>query len=104
VSELGEALRLKSGAPPVGITVRDTVVYSVRVPLTPLTVIAYVPMLVVEATARVRVEVPGPVIEAGLKVAVTPADKLMAESKAPVTVEVIVDAPLLPCTTKTEAG
>jgi len=78
-------------------------------PLTPLTVIVYVPTVVVEATERVSVDVPGPVMEAGLNVAVTPAgwpkaDKPMGESKSPVTAEVIVVVPLLPCATETAVG
>ena len=109
VSELGDALRMKSGVLAESVTVRDTVVISVVLPLTPLTVIGYVPIAVVNATAGVSVEVPGPVIEAGLKVAVTPAgwpeaDKLTMESKPPATVEVMVDSPLLPCTTTTAVG
>jgi hypothetical protein len=66
---------------------------------------------VVKATARVRVEVPEPgaTIEVGLKVAVTPAgwpvaDKATEESKPPETAVVIVDVPLVPCTTETEVG
>ena len=48
-------------------------------------------------------------IEVGLKATVTPvgwpvADKEMAESKPPVTVLVIVEVPLAPCATVTEAG
>ena len=84
-------------------------VVSVLVPLTPLTVIVYAPIGAIAATAKAKVEVPGPVIEAGLKVAVTPtgwpeANKLMAESKPPVTVEVIVDVARVPCTTKSAVG
>jgi hypothetical protein len=58
---------------------------------------------VVEATARVRVEVPEPgaAMEVGLRLAVTPvgwpeAVKAMAESKPPDTVVVMVEVPLLP--------
>jgi hypothetical protein len=68
-----------------------------------------VPGAVVAATARVKVEVPAPVIDVGLKVGVTPvgcpvADKAMDESKPPVMAEVIVDVPLAPCATETELG
>ena len=57
----------------------------------------------------VMVEDPAPVIEAGLKVTVTPvgwpvADKEIAESKPPVTVVVMVDVPELPCATESEEG
>ena len=52
---------------------------------------------------------PGAAIEVGLKVAVTPvgwplAVKATAELKPPETVVVIVEVPLLPCTTETEVG
>jgi hypothetical protein len=70
-----------------------------------------VPVAVVEATVKVIVELPEPgaAIEEGLKLTVTPvgwplAVKATAESKPPETVVVIVEAPLLPCTTLTEAG
>lgn len=48
-------------------------------------------------------------MDVGLKVTVTPvgwplADNATAELKPPPTVEVIVDVPLLPCTTETEPG
>ncbi len=57
----------------------------------------------------VIVELPAPVIDVGLKLTVTPegwpvADKVMAESKPPETLVVIVDVPLLPCSTETEPG
>lgn len=67
------------------------------------------PVTVVEATAIVIVDAPEPgaAIDVGLKVTVTPvgwpvADKAIAESKPPETAVVIVDVPLLPCTTETE--
>jgi hypothetical protein len=69
------------------------------------------PIAVVEATARVRVDVPEPgaTIDVGLKLAVTPvgspvADKAMEESKPPEMAAVIVDVPLIPCATETEMG
>lgn len=68
-------------------------------------------MAVVEATASVRVDVPEPgaAIDVGLKVAVTPvgrplADSATAELNPPETVVVMVDVPLLPCATDTEVG
>lgn len=69
----------------------------------------YVPVTVDEATVKVIVDVPAPVIEVGLKPTVTPvgwplADKETAEEKPPVTALVIVDVPEPPCTTETEAG
>jgi hypothetical protein len=69
------------------------------------------PIVVVEATVRVRVEVPEPgaTIDMGLKLAVTPAgrpvaDKAMEELKPPAWVVMIVDVPLVPCATETEEG
>ena len=69
------------------------------------------PVAVVEATVMVMVELPEPGagIDWGLKVTVTPvgwpvADKEMAELKPPETPVVIVDVPLLPCTTEIEGG
>ena len=69
------------------------------------------PVAVVEATAKVRVDVPEPgaEIDVGLKVAVTPvgwplADKAIAESKPPEMAVVMVEVPLLPCATETEVG
>lgn len=65
----------------------------------------------VDATASDNVEVPEPgaAIEVGLKVAVTPvgaplAVNAIAELKPPETAVVIVELPLLPCTTETEVG
>ena len=107
-SEVGDAVRVKlalAGA----VTVRATVVVCVRVPLVPVTVIVYVPVVVLEATVKVRVELPAPVMDVGLKPAVTPvgrpdAVKVIAEPKPFTMVLVIVDVPLLPCTTETEVG
>ena len=66
-------------------------------------------MAVLEATAIVMVEVPVPVIDAGLKLTVTPAGwpdavRVTAESNPPVTVLVMVEVPLPPCATDTEEG
>jgi len=57
----------------------------------------------------VEVPLPGAAIELGAKLTVTPvgcpvADKAIAELNPPETATVRVDPPLLPCTTKTEAG
>ena len=93
------------------VTVRVTVAVCDVPPPVPVTVMVYEPVAVVEATAMVMVEVPDPgaAIEVGLKVTVTPvgwpdADKAIAESKPPDTAVVMVDVPLLPCTTETEVG
>jgi hypothetical protein len=68
-----------------------------------------VPAAVVEATVKVSVEVPLPVMEFGLNPTVTPvgmplADSEIAESNPPVTVLVMVVVPVLPCATETEPG
>jgi len=111
VSEVGEALMVKSGLAPAVVTVKDTVVVSLRPPPVPSTVIGYVPVAVDEATAKDIVDVPDPgaAIELGLKLTVTPvgwpeAVKAIAESNPPNTLVVIVDEPLLPCATDTEPG
>lgn len=62
-----------------------------------------------EATVMFMVDVPAPVMDDGVKLTVTPegcpeAVKLIAELKPPVTVLVIVELPLLPCTIVTEDG
>lgn len=69
------------------------------------------PVVVVEATARVNVDEPEPgaAMDAGLSVAVTPvgwpeAVKATAESKPPETVVVRVELPLAPCATETAVG
>jgi hypothetical protein len=71
----------------------------------------YVPVAVVDATARVAVDVPEPgaAMDAGLKETVTPvgwpvADKATAESNPPETVVVMVEVPLFPTTTETDVG
>ena len=65
----------------------------------------------VEATAIVMLDVPEPgaLIEVGLKLTVTPdgwplAERPIAELKPPETAVVIVEVPLLPCTTETAVG
>jgi len=68
---VGFAARVKL-PPPELVTVSETVVVSVVLPEVPFTVMVYVPVAVLAATAIVMVEVPVPVIEVGLKVTVTP--------------------------------
>jgi hypothetical protein len=70
-----------------------------------------VPVVVVEATIMVMVELPEPgaAMDVGLKLTVTPvgwpdADKATAELKPPEMAVVIVDLPLLPWTTDSEEG
>ncbi len=69
------------------------------------------PGAVVEATAMVTVELPEPgaAIDVGLKLTVTPAgwpvaDKPTAELNPPETATPIVEVPLLPRPTETDAG
>ena len=86
-----------------------TVVVFVKPPPVPVTVMVLLPVLALEVAANLRVDVPVPVIDAGVKVAVTPdgrvlADKVTAESNPPVTVLVIVVLPELPLRTLTEVG
>jgi hypothetical protein len=107
LNDEGDALIVKSGVGPV--TVRETVVVSVVLPEVPVTVMGYVPVAVDEPTVIVMVEVQAPVIEVGLKLAVTPdgwpvADNEMAELNPPVTVLVMVEVPELPCATEADAG
>lgn len=78
-------------------------------PEVPVTVMLYVPATVAEPTVIDNVELPVPVIDAGLKPTVTPAgcpeaDKDTAELNPPLTVLVIVELPAPPCATVTEAG
>src|SRR5208282_4735714 len=80
-------------------------------PPLPVIVIGYVPVAVLEATVRVTLEVPEPgaAMEVGLNPTVTPAGwplavKATAASKPSTAVEVMVEPPLLPCTTETEPG
>ena len=109
VSELGEALMLKSGITPV--TVRETVVACVTPPPTPVTVMVYVPGVTLPPTAIVINEVPVPGAGIGFvpNVTVTPlgcpvADNVMALLKPFKAVVLMVDVPLLPCATVTEDG
>jgi hypothetical protein len=69
------------------------------------------PVVAVALAVRVRVDVPlpGAAIEAGAKLAVTPAGKPEAESetaelKPPLTVVEIVELPDVPCTTERVVG
>ena len=94
----GDALMVKSGVTPV--TVRVTVVLCCLPPPLPVTVMGYVPGVVVLPTVIVMAEVPAPGagIEVGLKLIVTPlgapeADRAMALLKPLTTVVVIVDWP-----------
>ncbi len=86
-----------------------TVVDSFKLPLVPVTVMVYVPSVAPEVVESVSVDLPVPVMEAGLKPAVTSvgkplADKVTAESNPPETVLVILVVPDLPLRTLTEVG
>lgn len=92
-------------------TVNVTVVLAVAPPPVPVTVIVYLPVAVFEATLMVMVTLPLPGAGIGfsLKPTVTPvgtpvAPKVIAESNVWETVLVIVEVPLEPCATETEAG
>jgi hypothetical protein len=74
-----------------------------------VTVIAYVPAVVPDATVNVAVEVCDPLIDVGLNPTVTPEGMFEAVSDTddenpPVGVIEIVDVPLLPCTTVSDPG
>ena len=63
----------------------------------------------VEATVKLALELPEPVMEVGLKETVTPvgwpeALRAIDELKPPVATVVTVDEPTAPCTTETEEG
>lgn len=109
-TEVGEAASVKAGVA-AAVTVNETDVVWVMLSPEPVMVMEYVPGAVVEATVKVAVEVPEPGAEmdVGLKPTVTPvgmpvAEREMAESKPPETAVVMVDVPLVPTTTETEAG
>ena len=110
VKLVGEADKVKL-PDTAAVTVSETVVVWVMLPPVPDTVMVYVPVVVVEATVMVMSEVPEPGAAMGFvpKPTVTPvgwpeAVNVMAESKPPETLVVIVEVPLLPRTTETEVG
>ena len=86
-----------------------TVVVFVKLPLVPFTVMVLVPVLALELTVNLRLDVPLPVMEAGVKVAVTPdgkvlVDNVTADPNPPETVLVILVLPELPLRTLSEVG
>src|SRR5271169_436546 len=110
LSDAGEAETVKFGCC-CGVTVSVTVVFCWIPPPLPVTVIGYVPAVVLLPTVIVIVELPEPGagIGFGLKLTVVPdgtpeADRLTALLKPPLTVVVIVDVPWYPCCTLNEAG
>lgn len=103
----GDALIVKFGFIPVTVSV--TLVVSTVLPDVPVTVIVYVPAAVDAPTVNVIVELPAPVMVAGLKPTVTPlgcplADSVIVALNPPVTVLVIVELPAFPGATETDAG
>ena len=102
---MGDALRAKLGVA-AEFTVRATVVVWVTPPPLAVTVTFVVPVVAVPLAEKVRVELPPPgaLIEAGLKLAVTPvgkpeAEREIAELNPPVTAVEIVVLPELPWVT-----
>ncbi len=94
---------------PQRLTVREMVVVLVVLPLVPVMVMVRVPVVPRLLTVIFIVEVPAPVMEEGLKEMVVPlawpeAERAMAESKPPVTEEVMVTLPELLRTTVMEVG
>jgi hypothetical protein len=91
--------------------VRAIVVVCVTPPPVADRVMLAVPMVAALLAESVRVELPPPgaAMEAGLKLAVTPAgnpeaDNATAELNPPLTVVEIVELPDVPCVTETVAG
>ncbi len=68
----GATAMLKSGAGPAAVTVSVGVAEWANAPLVPAIVNVTVPVDALAEAVRVKVEVPDPVIEVGLKIAVTP--------------------------------
>lgn len=107
---VGDALTEKSGVA-VAETVRETVVLCETPPPLALIVIVDVPVAAVLLAVNVSVELPEPgaAMDAGLKLAVTPAGNPLAESdtaelKPPDTVVETVVVLVPPCTTDTVVG
>ena len=107
---VGDAASVKAGVA-LAVTVSEIAAVWVMLSPDPVTVIVYVPGVVVDATAKVAVDVPEPgaAMDVGLNVTVTPvgwpeAVNAIAESNPPETAVVIVEVPLLPSATVTEDG
>ena len=109
-SPAGDAVTLKSGAV-AALTVRATVVVWVAPPPLAVTVTFAVPVVAVLLAEKVRVELPlpGAAMEAGLKLAVTPAgnpdtDNEIVELNPPLMPVETVVAPEFPCVTESATG
>lgn len=97
--DVGAALMEKPAETPVTVSV--TVVEETMLPEVPVTVMEYVPAAAVEPTVKLSVELPAPVMDVGLKAAVTPVGRpetvsAIDELKPPDTeLEMVVEPPLL---------
>jgi len=80
VTLAGEADTPKSAAGVEAFTVSATVALCTVEPLVPVIVMLYVPAAVPASTANVATELPAPVIEAGLKLTVTPFGAPVADN------------------------
>jgi hypothetical protein len=102
-------LVIPPGGGGVALTVRPIDALCVAdVPL-PVTVTGYVPAGVLDAVEMVSVELPAPVIDVGLKLAVVPLGKPLAESETVcaeplVTAVVMADVPEAPCCIESDVG
>jgi len=109
VAEIGVTATVKSGGAGV-VTVRVTVVECVAAVPVPVTVIVYVPPGVVALVAMLKVELPPLEIEAGVKVAVAPAGRPVAdrvtacETPFVIAVEMVTSGAVFPCSTVTDVG
>jgi hypothetical protein len=104
--ELITGVTVTPPVPPAVVTVRAIVVVWLRLPLVPVTVTVAVPVAVLDA---VKVRVLVPVVDAGLKLAVTPVGRPLALSATdPVNpfdgVTMMVLLLLAPCVTDRLAG
>lgn len=107
VRDLGDAPRVNA-AGGADVTLSVTVVVSTVLPLVPVTVIGYSPTAVPKFVEIVICEEPVLVIEAGLKLTLTPfgsplAPRATAELKPPAAVTLIVTVPLFPAATLRDA-
>lgn len=107
-TEVGEAERVNFGG---GVTIKLKGALFVMPLPDPLTVMVYVPGVIDTGTLKVSVELPEPGagMVMGLKVAVTPlgrpvADNVIAPSNPPERTGAIVVVPEPPCCTETELG
>jgi len=110
VTEAGLAVSVMLGDV-LEVTVSEMAVVLVTPPPVPVTVMVYAPTAALLLAVSVKVEVPDPgeAMLVGLKPAVTPAgmplaDRATALLNPPTTADVIVEVPLAPWFTVTDAG